>query len=202
MNKQVVTNIIKTLPFDTEFHIFEQDEVMIYVRRPSELSKRFKSYDVKKNFQIWLKEADREFKPNHLRVLIDLFLRSRSCPNMKKKILLAFDKIFYGEDPEIALKELTSKKFEHYLTPLLITGYLFQLFIIEQEYNYQKESKFDPPTLFLHGWVRQFIDANKEVDNLCMSVCNGQPPAAKYVKFENKKDKKYNPNLKQLWYLD
>jgi len=50
--------------------------------------------------------------------------------------------------------------------------------------------------------IGRIIDNPKEIDNLCMSVCNGQPPLAKYVKFENKKDKKHNPKLKSLWYVD
>ena len=81
-------------------------------------------------------------------------------------------------------------------------GYIAQLFIIEQEYGYDKESRFEPPTLFLQGWIREFIDSPKEIDNLCMSVCNRQPPKAKYVNLENKKDKKHTSNLKPLWYMD
>ena len=106
------------------------------------------------------------------------------------------------EGPEKELQELEKEKFEHFLNPLIITGILFQLFVIEQEYGYARESKFEPATLFLHGWVREFIDSPKEIDNLCMSVAKGQPPKAKYVSLENKKDKKYDDNLKPLWYLD
>jgi len=68
--------------------------------------------------------------------------------------------------------------------------------------NCYKESKFDPPTLFFQGWIREFIDSPKEIDNMCMSVASGQPPKAKYVKLENKKDKKDKPNLKPLWYME
>ena len=202
MEKNKALKLIKDLPFDEKTTIFKEGDLVLFVLRPSQLSKRFKTYDVKKNFQIWLRDGEREFRPNYLRVMIDLFLRSRSRPDLKKELLLAFDKIFYGEDPDIALKNLESETFEHYLSPLKLIGHLAQLFIIEQEYAYHKESKYDPPTLFLQGWIRQFIDAHKEVDNLCMSVCNRQTPIAKYVKFENKKDKKYNPNLKSLWYLN
>ena len=134
--------------------------------------------------------------------MIDLNLRIRSKPELKKKLLLAFDNIFYGKDPEKELKELSKENFEHFLNPLVIIGYLAQLFLIEQEYVYHKESMFDPPTLFLQGWIRQFIDSPKEIDNLCMSVCNRQTPKVSYVNLENKKDKKYTPNLKPLWYLE
>jgi len=201
MNKQAMFKIIKELPFDTNKVVYKKDDLEVYLFRPSNLSKRFEDYDVKKNFQIWLKEGERTFRPNHLRVMIDLNLRIRSRPDLKKKLLLAFDNIFYGGDPEKELKELSKENFEHFLNDLIVIGILSQLFIIEQEYGYHKESKFDPPTLFFQGWIREFIDNPKEIDNLCMSVCNGQPPLAKYVKFENKKDKKHNPKLKSLWYV-
>ena len=195
-------NIVKELEFDTKKAVYKQKDVEIFLFRPSVLSNRFKDYDVKKNFQIWLKEGDREFRPNHMRVFIDLNLRIRSNPQSKRDLLLAFDNIFYGEDPEKELTNLSKLSFEHYLNDLIIIGVLAQLFIIEQEHGYHKESKFEPPTLFFQGWIREVIDNPKEIDNLCMSVCNGQPPLAKYVKLENKKDKKYNPNLSELWYLD
>lgn len=194
--------IIKELPFDTNKVVYKKDDLEIYIFRPSKLSKRFEGYDAKKNFQIWLKEGERTFRPNHLRVMIDLNLRVKSRPDLKKKLLLAFDNVFYGEDPEKELKELSRENFEHFLNELIVIGILSQLFIIEQEYGYHKESKFDPPTLFFQGWIREFIDNPKEIDNLCMSVCNGQPPLAKYVKLENRRDKKYNPKLRPLWYVD
>ena len=134
--------------------------------------------------------------------MIDLNLRVRSRPELKEKLLFAFDNIFYGKDPENELVELEKESFEHYLNNLVVIGILTQLFIIEQEYGYHRESKFDPPTLFFQGWIRTFIDSPKEIDNLCMSVCNGQPPRASYVNQENKKSKKWI--IKEptpLWYF-
>ena len=194
--------IVKELEFDNKKTIFKKGNIEIQLYRPSVLSARFKDYDVKKNFQIWLKEGDREFRPNHLRVMIDLNLRVRSRQDLKKKLLLAFDNIFYGKDPESELKALSKEKFEHYLNDLIIIGVLTQLFIIEQEYGYNKESMFEPPTLFFQGWIREFIDNPKEIDNLCISICNGQPLITKYTFKENGKHKKFNKNLKPLWYLE
>ena len=202
MDKKSMLQIVKDLDFDFRNTVYKEGETEVQIFRPSLLSKRFQDYDVKKNFQIWLKEGKREFRPNHLRVMIDLNLRMRSNPELKKQLLLAFDNIFYGKDPEIELKELARRKFEHYLNPLMVIGILHQLFIIEQEYAYHKESNFEPPTLFYQGWVREFIDNPKEIDNLCMSVCSRQPPIAKYVNLENKKCKKRRKDLKPLWYLN
>ena len=162
--------VIRELPFDTNKVVYKKDDLEVYLFRPSKLSKRFEGYDVKKNFQIWLKEGERTFRPNHLRVMIDLNLRVRSMADLKKKLLLAFDNIFYGADPEKELKELLKENFEHFLNDLTVIGILSQLFILEQEYGYHRESKFDPPTLFFQGWIREFIDNPKEIDNLVCCV--------------------------------
>jgi len=202
MDKEEVFKIVKSLPFDTKKIIHVENGTEISIFRPSKPSKRFKNYDPNKNFYISLKEGYREFRPNHLRVFIDLNLRMRSRPDLKEKLLLAFDNIFYGKDPEKELENLSKEKFAHFLNPLMLIGYLSQLFIIEQEYGYNKESNFDPPTLFFQGWVRTFIDNHKEIDNLCMSVCRGQPPQSLYVSLENKKHRGYKEGLDPLWYLD
>ena len=194
--------IVRDLGFDDKKTIFKKDDVEIQIFRPSKLSARFKTYDLKKNFQIWLKEGDREFRPKHLRVFIDLNLRTRSRSDLKEKLLIAFDNIFYGKDPNEELKQLSKDNFEHFLNDLEIIGVLSQLFIIEQEYGYARESNYDPATLFFQGWIRQFIDSPKEIDNLCMSVCKGQPPKACYVSEENKKSSRWKiKEPSPAWYI-
>jgi len=196
--------IIKELAFDTKKVLCTDDGgIQLFVIRPSILPKRLKNvYDVNKNFQIWLKDGEREFKPNHLRMMIDLNLRTRSRPDLKEELLTIFDNIFYGKDPNEEIKLLGEEKFEHFLNSLKTIANLAQLFIIEQEFNYNKESKFEPKTLFFQGWIREFIDSPKEIDNMCMSVCNGQPPKVQYTDKENQKNKKYEENRKALWYFN
>jgi hypothetical protein len=203
MNYQKMLNVIKELEFDKKKVIYKEGDVEVYLIRPSELPKRLKNkYDTSKNFQIWLKEGEREFKPNHLRLMIDLNLRTRSRPDLKKDLLRAFDSIFYGNDPIKEVQNLSKEKFEHYLNSIKVIAVLMQLFLIEQDFNYIKDSKFEPKTLFFQGWIREFIDSPKEIDNMCMSVCNGQPPKAQYADKENRKHKKYEKDLKPLWYLN
>lgn len=202
MDKSELLNVVKELEFDTEFVLFEYDGIKLYINRPSKVPPRFQSYDLKKNFQIWMNEGSRIFRPNHLRLLLDLNLRIRSRPELKNSLLIGFDNIFYGEDPKKALNLLEKEEFQHFLNPILLIGHLSQAFIVEQEYGYNKESKYNPPSLFLQGWVRQFIDSPKEIDNLAMSVANRQPPNSRYVNLENKKSKKYVDKLKPLWYME
>ena len=206
MLKNEMLEIIKNLEFDKKKHLFDVSNIQVYLTRPSKLSKKFeeKGYDPKRNFQIWMQEGTRDFRPNHLRVFIDLNLRIRNKPEYKKELLIAFDDIFYGKDPKDALTKLQNVNFNHFLNPILLIGYLSQLFIIEQEYGYTsyRESNYDPSSLFYQGWVRQFIDSPREIDIMCMSVCRFQPPKAVYINKENKKSKKHTPNLKPLWYCE
>ena len=197
-------SIVKELVFDKEYTVFSRDDYRLFILRPSEVSKRFKNYDPKRNFQIWLAEGkDEPFMPNHLRVFIDLSLRVRSKPDTKKELLLAFDDIFYGVDPDIALKNLSNVHFEHYLNSLPIIGHLSQLFIIEQLHGYtsSRDSKYDPPTLFYQGWVRTFLDGPREIDQLCMSASSRQPPSPSYTRMDDKNRIEYKKNPPKLWYL-
>ncbi|MFH1365618.1 MAG: hypothetical protein ABIH28_03480, partial [archaeon] len=88
MLKLEMFKIVKELEFDNKKTIFKKGDVEIQLYRPSKLSARFKDYDVKKNFQIWLKEGGRIFRPNHLRVMIDLNLRTRSRADLKEELLI------------------------------------------------------------------------------------------------------------------
>ncbi len=202
MKYSEVMEIVKNLPYDTEKLILDAEGIKISIIRPSQLPKGFYKYDPAKNFQIWFQEGERKFKPNHLRVMIDLYLRSRSREDLKKELLLAFDSIFYGEDPEAAIKALKNEAFEHFLNPLIIIATFCQLFITEQEYGYPGESNYDPKTLFFQGWIRQVIVDSKEIDNVVMSIANNQPPVAKFTYKENKKHKKFDSGFKSLWYLE
>ncbi len=190
---------IEILKIGETISIYKESDIEIFVVRPVS---KFKDYDEKKNFQIFLKEGEREFRPNHLRIMIDLHLRVRSRQDLKIELLKAFDKIYKKENSFEAIKKIENENFEHYLNSLKVIAILDQLFLIEQELNYTKESNYDPVTLFYQGWIRQSIDSSKEIDNLVMSICRFQPPASKYTFKNNKKHKKFDENAVSLWYLE
>lgn len=201
MTYDEMKKIVLDLPFNTMTEVYNNGEQAILIYRPSILSERFKNYDVNTNFQVFLKIGDDEpFRPNHLRLLIDLKLRVRELPQAKKELLNAFDKIFYGEGPLDTIKSLTYH-FTQYINPIDITAILAQLFIIEQDIGYGGKSKFDPPSLYIHGWIRTFIDADKEIDQLVYRICRNTPPAVKYTCQDNKNHPKFNSNAPKLWYI-
>lgn len=195
-------SIVEKLPFDTEAEVFSSDTEIIYLLRPSILPRNFSSYNPETNIQIWLEEAgNRPFKPNHLRILIDLKLRIREHPELRYELLEAFDKIFYGEDPLIAIEPLQQYKFSQHIGSLESTAILAQLFIIEQEYGFNGDSNYNPPSLYIQGWIRYFIDSDYEIDILCRRICGNNTPPVKYTCCDDKNHRKYTPNVKPLWYL-
>ena len=196
-------DVVLALPFDSMTEVYNNGEQAILIYRPSTLSDRFKNYDVNTNFQIFLRIGyDRPFRPNHLRLLIDFKLRARELPQAKKELLVAFDKIFYGEEPLTAIEPLIYIPFTQYINPIDITAVLAQLFIIEQDIGYGSKSTFDPPSLYIHGWIRTFIEANQEIDQVVYRICRNTPPAVKYTCQDNRNHPKYNPNAPLLWYVD
>ena len=203
MTYDEMREIVLDLPFDTMTEVYNNGEQAILIYRPSTLSERFKNYDVNTNFQVFLRIGDdKPFRPNHLRLLIDLKLRARELPQAREDLLVAFDKIFYGEEPLDAIKPLTHIRFTQYINPIDITAILAQLFIIEQDIGYGGKSTFDPPSLYIHGWIRTFIEADQEIDQVVYRICRNTPPAVKYTCQDNKNHPKYNPDAPLLWYVD
>lgn len=192
---------ILALPFDTITEVYANDKQRVLVYRPSTLSARFKDYNVNTNFQIFLQIGDNKlFRPNHLRLLLDLKLRSRELPETINDLLLTFDEIFYGADPLEAVKHVENINYTQFINPIDITAVLAQLFIIEQNSGYGRKSTFNPPSLYIHGWIRTFISSDQEIDQIVYRICRNTPPAVKYTCQDNKNHKNYNENAKPLWY--
>jgi hypothetical protein len=203
MKYEEMVKIISSLNLGEKRSILIDNEgVELYVVRPETVPSKLKNkYEAVKNFQICINQKYQDFKPNHLRVLIDLSLKVKAQPKLKERMLLAFDNIYYGNDPLKEVEQFKDITFPHFLNSMEIIASLSQLFLIEQDLNYSRESHYDPKGLFFQGWVREFIDSPKEIEIMCVSAARGQPPNTKYTSKENKKSKKHQPDLKPLWYL-
>lgn len=201
MTYNEMLEIIDNLPFDQMTEVYFNGSQSISVFRPSTLSQRFINYNVKTNFQVFLTIGNnRPFRPNHLRLLIDLKLRAREYPEHNNKLLLSFDKIFYGSDPIKAISGIMHIPYLQYINPIDITAVLAQLFIIEQNIGYGRKSTFAPPSLYIQGWIRTFIDADQEIDQIVYRISRNTPPAVKYTCEDNKNHKNYTPSAQPLWY--
>ena len=201
MTRSELYDIMIDLPFDEMCELYQNGEQTVSVYRPSQLSSRFKDYDVNKNFQIWLQIGnEKPFKPNHLRLLLDLKLRSRELPDSKDALLKAFDNIFYGMDPISAISSVKHIRFTQYINPIEITAELAQLFIVEQDIGYGTRSKYDPPSLYIQGWIRSFINDNQEIDQIVYRIVRNTPPLVKYTCQDDANHRLYNENASPLWY--
>lgn len=195
-------NVVIALPFDTPYEIYREGNISLFILRPSIVSKRYKHYDINKNFQIFMQEGNNKpFKPNHLRTLISLNLWVRNNPSIRKCLSLAFDEIFYGADPFAAIKNLSNYDCINGLNSLGIIAHLTQCFYVEQDYSFASKSNFDPPSLYLHGWVRTFINSDTSLDNLLWRMCKNTPPTEGYTKLDNKLSRYYQDSPPELWYL-
>ena len=201
MTRSELYDIMIDLPFDEMCEMYSNGEQTVFVYRPSQLSSRFKDYDVNTNFQIWLQIGnEKPFKPNHLRLLLDLKLRSRELPESKDALLEAFDNIFYGMDPIRAISSTKHIQFTQYINPIEITAVLAQLFIVEQDIGYGSKSKYDPPSLYIQGWIRSFINDNQEIDQIVYRIVRNTPPLVKYTCQDDANHRAYNDNAMPLWY--
>lgn len=201
MNYEELKEFVYSAPFDVMTEVYRNGDDVLSVYRPTKLSKRFKDYDVKKNFQIFMKEGkNKEFRPNHLRMFIDLKLRVMEHPELKIMLLESFDKIFYGSDPYKAVKVMKNHKFTLCLNSIETIACLAQLFLLEQNEGFGQKSKYNPPSLYLQGWIRTFL-YESTVDDLLKSLTRNNPPKVKYTKRDDRNHKDYVNHEKSLWYL-
>lgn len=201
MKYEQLEKIIIDLPFEEKKIIYKNDEQTLYIFRPKKLTERFSEYDANKNIQIWLEiNGKKPFKPNHFRLLIDLYTRVREHPDSKDTLLLVFDKIFYGEDPLDVIHLLDEYKYMQSINPLDITVVLAQLFIAEQNIGFGKRSKYNPRSLYIQGWIRTFINADYEIDQVISGISYNRPPLVRYTKQDDKNHKEYNDKVEPLWY--
>jgi len=198
---QEVMEIGKTLGVGEEIVVYEIGEIKFLFKRPEKPGRNLKrEYDPMRNLQIWIRENDEEFMPNHLRILLDLEFKMLMKPQYQKKLLLAFDELFYGADPDSLCEKFHNLKFPKELRSLRYDLYLAQLFFVEQEIGYTFNTKFDPKYLYLQGWIRCLLTRSMEIDRLLWSATRNPPPV-RFTSQDNKKHKKYNASARPLWYL-
>lgn len=100
-----------------------------------------------------------------------------------------------------AIKPLQKYQYNQHLGSLEATAILAQLFIIEQEYGFNGKSKYNPPSLYIQGWIRSFINSDSEIDILCRRICSFNPPLVKNTCCDDKNHSNYRSNATPLWYL-
>lgn len=127
-----------------------------------------------------------EFRPTHIRLLVDLYIKRESNPKDAQKLFLAFEKMYEGKDPEKLSKGLNLRfpmKFDSPETNL----YYAQLLMIEQDFNFgpgaPKKSKLDPPREYLMRFIRWVASGDAQLDRIIFAAAGRKYPAPeKYSK--------------------
>ena len=201
MKLNSLIEIAKVLPVGSEKTIYKENDIDFILRRPEKQGRTLKrEYNVERNLQIWIREGNHEFMPNHLRILLDLEFKLRFYPEYKKHLMTAFDRLYYGEDPDSIAEDFKHLKFRKELRDLKYDLYLAQLFFAEQEVGYHFKAKVNPKYLYLQGWIRCVLSREMEIDKVLWSATRNPPPA-KFTKKDNRNHKKYDPDAKPLWWV-
>jgi len=164
-----------------ELYSEQGDKIMIF--RPEKLGRSLKNknYEVSKNFQIILKKPnEKEFLPNHLRVLIEVNHRIKKNKKNSERFFEIIEEIYNGEDPLKFKKELEQLGLEGEFDSSIITLCLIQLFMAEQDINYT-HGKVQPPRAFLMGYLRFIKTQEQNIDKILWSSTR-HPPRQEFWK--------------------
>jgi hypothetical protein len=128
----------------------------------------------------------REFRPTHIRLLFDLYLKRISAPQQAKKFFEIANYVYEKEDPAKYSPEALKLQFPMQLDDPDVTFYYMQLLMIEQEFNYGplgcKHGKVLPPREFLMRFIRWVASGDEEIDRIIQLAVRNMPAPAKYSK--------------------
>jgi len=127
-----------------------------------------------------------EFRPTHVRLLFDLYLKRLSDEKKAHKLFCALEKVYDGEDPENLAPRVLELKFPMQLDDPDVNLFYTQLLMIEQEFNYGpdgcKKGKVDPPREFLMRFIRWVASGDNELDRIIAVAVRNFPPPPRYRK--------------------
>ncbi|MBW2995778.1 hypothetical protein KY332_00600 [Candidatus Woesearchaeota archaeon] len=179
MDYEKLKKVILDMELDERKTIYKINEnIEIFVNKPLKVPTKLKQsarYDPKKNFQIGLrKKGQKEFLPNHLRIMMDLQLKKDEDSKKAKILFEIIEDIFEGKDPLNYKEELNKIKFEKGFENSLTIVCLAQLFFLEQDINYHF-GKVQPPRVYLMGYIRMIRLGIDEIDKMLWSSTRHPP---------------------------
>lgn len=164
-----------------EIYSEEGDKIIIF--RPEKLGRSLKNknYDIKKNFQIILKKPkEKEFLPNHLRVMMETNHRLTKDKKNTESFFGMIGGIYRGGDPLKFKDELKKFEVKEEFDSPIITLCLIQLFMAEQDINYT-HGKVQPPRAYLMGYLRFIKTQEQNIDKILWSSTR-HPPRQEFWK--------------------
>ena len=133
-----------------------------------------------------------EFYPTHIRLLIDLYIKSESNFNGFKSLHNVIEDVFEGSDPISHIDKLHNIDFPMHLDESEVNLYIAQLLMIEQDFNFgpdaPRKSKLDPPRKYLMMFLRWVASRDTQIDRIIFAAAGRKYPAPKKystpIKFE------------------
>lgn len=138
-----------------------------------------------RDFAVGLEIPGKEkFKPTHIRLIVDVFLKGCSYPKGAEKLLGLFERLFNGEDTTALVAEAKPLEFPMKFDSAETNLYYLQLLFVEQDINYgptsKKPSKMKLPRNFLMSFVRFAMSGDQEIDKVVFLAVRNLPPPKKY----------------------
>jgi len=122
-----------------------------------------------------------EFRPTHIRLLIDFYIKRESNKNGSKELHKYLEKVYLGEDPIKFTGELAKIVFPMKLDEAEVNLYMSQLLFIEQDFNFgpgaPKTSKMDPPREYLMRFFRWVSSGDSQIDRIIFAAAGRKFPA-------------------------
>lgn len=183
MKYEELKKIIISMKLGERKVIYKTNEnTEIFVNKPTKVPSKLKNskrYDPQKNFQIGLiKKGQKEFLPNHLRIMIDLQLKKDENLDKSNILFDAIEDIYGGKDPLDYKEKLKGYLFKSGFEDSFTDLCLVQLFFLEQDINYHF-GKVQPPRAYLMGYIRMIRLGVDEIDKLLWSSTR-HPPRMEY----------------------
>jgi transcription termination factor NusB len=130
-----------------------------------------------------------EFRPTHVRLLFDLYLKRVSNPEDAKKMFGALDFVYDGKDPLLVKEKLHQLDFPMQLDEADTTLYYAQLLMLEQEFNYGprgcKQGKVQPPREFLMRFIRWVASNESQIDDVISTAVRNRPARVRYAAWDS-----------------
>jgi hypothetical protein len=123
-----------------------------------------------------------EFRPTHIRLLVDLYIKKMSNPEGAHKLFVALERVNFGEDPKKLTGKLKRLNFPMKFDSPEVNLYYAQLLLIEQDFSfgpetYKKQSKLKPPREYLMRFIRWVASGDDQLDRIIFAAAGRKYPA-------------------------
>jgi hypothetical protein len=124
-----------------------------------------------------------EFNPTHVRLLIDLHLKTISDNQKATNLFEAFEAVYEGMDCIPIARSFEKVRFPMQLDGADVNLLYAQLLMIEQDFNYgpgKKKSSYDPARGFLMSFIRWVASQRTQIDRIITAAVRNFPPPREF----------------------